>query len=406
MRLEVLGVSVVLGSREVLRDVTLKLEAGEMLALLGPNGSGKSTLLRTIFGVLKPAKGAVLFDGRQLGFEDVARIAAYLPQESPETRLRVLDVVLLGRTPHLSGIRRASPKDYEIAKAALREVSMEGFADRPFVELSGGERQKVLLARLFAQQPGIMLLDEPTAHLDISAQLEIMNMVRKRVDAGSAAIVAMHDVNLAAAFADKVLMIKGGRVAYAGRKEDIITAESIRDVYGIDAIVRKFGKYVYVVPVERKRRNGKRVHVICGGGSGAAIIQMLSEVGYDVSAGVLNVLDSDWELATNIGCEVVSEAPFSDISEDAHRRNLEVIKKANAVVLANLSVGRGNLKNLYAALAAAKLGKLIVVDATPFAERNFAGEEAEKIYDELLAESIVVKGDEDVVEAVRSLAGG
>ncbi|MET1124036.1 MAG: ABC transporter ATP-binding protein [Archaeoglobaceae archaeon] len=397
MRLKVLDVEVELRSRKVLKGVSLEVEEGELAAVLGPNGAGKSTLLRTVFGILKPKRGVVLFDGRRIELEDVARVAAYLPQETPETKLRVIDVVLLGRTPHMTGIRRASREDYEIALRSLEEVGLAGYEDRTFDELSGGEKQKVLLARLFAQQPKVMLLDEPTAHLDLAAQIEIMRIVRKRVDEGCSALISVHDVNLAATFADKVIMLKDGVVRYAGGI-DVISEESVRDVYGINAIVRRVGRHVFVIPTSGDADNGIHVHVICGGGSGAAVIQMLRERGYRVSVGVVNVLDTDFEVASQLGCEIVSEAPFSEVSEESHRKNLEIIEKCDFVILANLSVGRGNLKNLIAAKRAAELGKLIVVEREPFAARNFAGEEAAKIYAELRRLARVVRCDAEAVQ--------
>ena len=405
MRLEIRDLGVELRSREILKNVTLKLEEGEILSILGPNGSGKSTLLRTIFGILKPLKGVVLFDGKRLEFDDIAKIAAYLPQEIPQTRLRVIDIVLLGRTPHLSGIRRAKKEDYEIALNALNEVGLRGFEERIFDELSGGEKQKVMLARLFAQEPRVMLLDEPTAHLDLSSQIEVMRLIKRRVENGCSAIIAMHDINLAATFSDKILMLKNGEVHRAGKAEDVITPESVREVYGVDVAVRKIGKSVIVIPVAKSSKNGIRVHVICGGGSGAEIIQTLVEAGYRVSAGVLNVLDSDWEIATELGCEVVSEAPFSDISDENHEKNLKMVEEADFVILANLSIGRGNLKNLIAANLAAKLGKLIVVERSEIRSRNFAGEMAEKIYSEISSKSIIVKNESEILNAIRDLAG-
>jgi len=402
MKLEVRGVRVELKSREVLRNVTLRLEEGEILSILGPNGSGKTTLLRTIFGILKPLDGTVLFDGKKLEFDEIAKIAAYLPQEVPQTKLRVIDVVLLGRTPNLSRIKRAGEIDYGIALEALREVGLRGFEERIFDELSGGEKQKVMLARLFAQKPKLMLLDEPTAHLDLSAQIEIMRLIRRQVDSGCSAIIAMHDINLAAAFSDKILMLKNGEVHLVGKPEDVITPESVREVYGVDVSVRKIGKYVIVIPAARGSGNGIHVHVICGGGSGAEIIQMLLEAGYKVSAGVLNALDSDWEIATELGCEVISEAPFCDISDESHERNIKMVENADFVVLANLSIGRGNLKNLIAAKVAAELGKLIVIEKDRLDRRNFAGKVAEIIYSEISSKSLVVRNEVEVLKSIQN----
>ncbi|MBO8179708.1 MAG: ABC transporter ATP-binding protein [Archaeoglobus sp.] len=405
MRLVVKGITVTLGSRDVLKDVTFEVEEGELLALLGPNGSGKTTMLRTIFGMLKPLRGVVLLDGKEIGnAEEAARKLGFLPQDTPLTNLRVIDIVMLGRTPYLSGLKRPGDEDYRAAMEALREVGMEDMADRIFSELSGGERQKVMLARVFAQQPEVMLLDEPTAHLDIAAQIEIMEIIQNKVEEGRAALVAIHDINLASSFATRILMVKDGKVAYAGRPEDVINEESIRNVFGADVVVRRYGRGVYIAPKPKVPNGLKRVHVICGGGSGREILHMLRDAGYKVSAGVVNVLDSDWEVAAELG-EVVDEAPFSPISDSSHRKNIETIENSDAVVLANLSFGRGNFKNLQAAMYAANLNKLVVMDKTPFKERNFVGKEAEELYREILERAVVVKREEEVLDAVRKLLG-
>ncbi len=398
MKLIVEGLTVKIESREVLRDVSFRVERGEIVSLLGPNGSGKSTMLRTIFGILKPLRGVILFDGKSMNsISETSKVIGYLPQENPEIGLRVLDVVLLGRTPHLSGIKRAKREDVEIALKALKDVGLDGFENRRFNELSGGEKQKVMIARVFAQNPRVMLLDEPTAHLDISAQIEVLEIVRRRVRDDCSALIAMHDINLATSFSDKILMIKNGRIAYAGTPDDVVTEETIRDVYGVEVIVKRHGSRVYIVPKKTVSRNGVRVHVICGGGTGRDLIYMLNERGYTVSAGVLNALDSDWEAVVEIGGEVVSEAPFTEIGYEAHSKNLEIIERVDFVILTNLSIGRGNLKNLYAAKYASELGKLIVIEKTPFECRNFAGNDAERIYKEIVRRAVVVGSERDAI---------
>jgi len=394
MNLRLENITVKIGSSEILRDITFEAKKGDFIVLLGPNGSGKSTLLRTIFGMIKPLKGVVFFDGKE-------QEMGYLPQEGAETNLKVIEVVLLGRTPYLGRIKVPKEGDYEIAMKAIREVGIDDLVDRKFSELSGGEKQKVLLARLFAQEPKILLLDEPTAHLDISSQLEIMGILRE-LSRDRIAIVAMHDINLALSFANRIFMIKGGKVLYAGSPREVITEESIREIFGIEVSVRKHGQ-IYVIPKIRSNRNGKKVHIICGGGSGRDLMHLLSSKGYSVSTGVLNALDSDWEIALEIGGEIVDAPPFSPISDEAFQRNLEAIKRADAVVLANLSIGRGNFKNLLSAKFAGELGKLIIVDKTEFLERNFAGEEAERLYSEILERAIVVKNEEDVLDALQKL---
>ena len=250
MKLRVYDVDVELGSKKILNGITFEVEKGELVGLLGPNGSGKSTILRTVFGILKPLKGAVYLNGDEInniGIEDAAKLMGYLPQEHSEANLTVLDVVLLGRTPYVN----FSPKkvDYRLAEEALRLVGMEKFAKRKFSSLSGGEKQKVMLARIFCQKTDFMLLDEPTAHLDIKSQFEILQVVRKMVDGGRAAIVAIHDINLALNFSDRILMVRNGRIVYAGKPEDVINPDTIQEVFGVKAEIYSENGKLIVVPV-------------------------------------------------------------------------------------------------------------------------------------------------------------
>ncbi|AEA47013.1 ABC transporter ATP-binding protein [Archaeoglobus veneficus] len=263
MILRIENIKVVLNSVEVLRDVEFEVREGELIALLGPNGSGKSTLLRTIFGLIKPACGAVYLNGRKLHDMQIAEVVkslGYLPQENSETKLRVIDVVLLGRTPYI-GIK-PSWEDLEIAREALSMVGMGGFENRRFSELSGGEKQKVMLARIFCQQAKLLLLDEPTSHLDIKSQIEVMGIVKRTVNNGKAAIVAIHDINLAASFCNRILMVKNGKIFYAGRPTEIINAESIMDVFGIEVEVIHHKNRIFVVPQEGIESAGWRDEVL------------------------------------------------------------------------------------------------------------------------------------------------
>ena len=249
MILRVENIKVALNSVDVLKDVEFEVKEGELIALLGPNGSGKSTLLRTIFGLIKPACGAVYLNGRKLHdmrIAEVAKSLGYLPQENSETKLRVIDVVLLGRTPYIG--MKPSREDLKIARQALSMVGMEDFENRRFSELSGGEKQKVMLARTFCQQAKLLLLDEPTSHLDIKSQVEVMGIVKRTVNNGKAAIVAIHDINLAASFCNRILMIKDGRIVYAGEPEEVINSESIADVFGIEVEVIRHKSGIFVVP--------------------------------------------------------------------------------------------------------------------------------------------------------------
>lgn len=403
MLLEVENVKLQLESTEILSDVTLKVRGGEMIALLGPNGSGKTTLLRTIYGILAPNRGSIYLDGKNtndLRIDQIAKDLGYLPQEKADTYLKVVDVVLLGRTPYG---RKPSKDDFRIAESCLEHVGIESLKDRLFSNLSGGEKQKVLLARIFAQQASTLLLDEPTAHLDISSQIEIMEILRERTLENFSALIAVHDINLATTFCDRILMVKDGKIAYSGGPE-VVTPESIKDVFDAHVRVREQAGRPFVIPsaAPQLESTGKHVHVICGGGSGKNITETLYLSGYQISAGVLNALDSDIEAIEKIG-EVISEAPFSPISEESHLKNLELVDASDVVVLANLCIGRGNLLNLEAAKKAVEQGKLVILNSTPFERRNYSGERAEELFKEISDSAVNIDSEKNLLKAVEDL---
>jgi iron complex transport system ATP-binding protein len=235
------------GATTVLDGVDLTVPTGSVTGLLGPNGSGKSTLLRLVAGVggTLPGRSTPAGEVRWRGTDlhrlrprDRARRVALVEQDAQtEVDLSVRDVVALGRTPHRSRWSADTPADEAAVTAALDAVDLRDLADRPFATLSGGERQRVHLARALAQEPELLLLDEPTNHLDIQAQLAALRLVRRAADAGTTALVALHDLNLAAAWCDHVVLLAGGRVAAAGPVEDVLVPAVLDPVYGVTTTV-------------------------------------------------------------------------------------------------------------------------------------------------------------------------
>jgi len=240
------------GDRTVLSDVSFELRDGEILALLGPNGAGKTTLIRSLNGSVPLAGGAVLLDGAPLSTytsRDAARRIAVVAQEN-ETKfpVTVLEYVLAGRFAHGGAFGWETDADIEIARLALNDCDLHYYADRLMNELSGGERQRVVLARALATGADILLLDEPTANLDLAHQAMMFRLVRERCrGCGSSAVVITHDLNLAAEFADRVMLLKEGRVYALGTPEHVMTEENIRSVYGV-------GVHLDENPVTRRLR--------------------------------------------------------------------------------------------------------------------------------------------------------
>lgn len=232
--IEAKGLGYAYGRRTVVRDVDLHAREGRVLGLVGPNGSGKTTVLRMLHGGLTPASGEVLVDGVPLAGmkprERTRSLAVVVQESAGESSLTAADVVLLGRTARLTGFQRAGADDLRFAEDAMRRVGALDLADRPFAALSGGEKQRVLIARAVAQDTRCVLLDEPTNHLDIRYQHEVLALLRSL---GLTVVVVLHDLNLAARYCDDLVLLDHGAVVRSGGAEEVLDPEVVREVYGI-----------------------------------------------------------------------------------------------------------------------------------------------------------------------------
>ena len=231
------------GDKLALHDVTLAVARGDFLGVLGPNGCGKTTLLRALRGTLKPRQGCVRLDDRDVRTIDkrlLARTMAYLPQDlGIALDFTVRELALMGRSPHLSRFLRESDDDRRVAQQAMQSADVLDLADRPVTALSGGERQRALIAMCLAQQPAILLLDEPTNHLDLAHQLSILDLIaRLNRDRGLAVAAVFHDLNLAAEYCGRLVLLENGRVAAMGTPAEVITEEAILRVYGVRVSVQ------------------------------------------------------------------------------------------------------------------------------------------------------------------------
>jgi iron complex transport system ATP-binding protein len=225
-------------SQPIIREVCLQVQAGEFVGLIGPNGSGKSTLLRCIYLALKPQAGYIGLDGDNLMTmqprEAAKRMAAVLQETVMPFDFTVREMVFMGRTPHKQLLENDTQEDETIVEQALRQVNMIEFGERSFSTLSGGEKQRVLIARALAQQTQFLVLDEPTNHLDIRYQLETLDLVKQL---GVTTLAALHDLNLAAFYCDRLFILCAGAVIAQGKPEEVLTAALINDVYGVMADV-------------------------------------------------------------------------------------------------------------------------------------------------------------------------
>ena len=246
------GVTVTYRSIKALDGVTVEFEDKSVTVVVGPNGAGKTTLLKCINGVLKPKAGAVLLDGKDIErfkLMELARRVGYVPQSAPHyLPLTVFEVVALGRRPYVKW--ELGEGDLRAIEKAMKVVGVNHLSDRYFDELSGGERQKVLIAMALAQEPEVLLLDEPTSNLDIKHQLEVLNLIRRLAHEGGLTVVmAMHDLNMASRFSDNMVMLKDGCVFAIGSPKEVLTPENIRAVYGVEVSVL-VDPYFLIVPRE------------------------------------------------------------------------------------------------------------------------------------------------------------
>lgn len=376
------GVECRYGSIKILENVSFNVEEGDFIGIIGPNGSGKTTLLKSISQTLKPYKGTILLDKTdvyKIKSVDLAKQMAVVPQENTiGFSFTALDVVLMGRNPHKKRFEMETEKDVAIVKEAMTRTNTWHLAERPLNELSGGERQRVIIARALAQQPKILLLDEPLTHLDMINQLEIMDLVKELCTKEHLIVLAViHDLNLAARYCSSVLLLKGATIFAAGSVDEVLTSENIKSVFRVDAIVKKsfVTDSLFVIPLSPQKQTKPRncaIHVICGAGTGTVIMKALVNEGYEVTTGVLNMLDTDYETAELLNIPTISEAPFSPVTEETKKANLELIKKAAIVVVSSVPFGYGNLSNLEAALEAVKQGiRTYVIDETPVEARDF-----------------------------------
>ncbi len=427
------------GDARVLHDVSLELQPSEFAAIIGPNGSGKTTLLRAMSRIPMTCSGGILLDGKDIHTvpaREFARRVAVVPQDTLVAfDFSVMEIVLMGRSPRLGRFAIEGNRDREIALEALTRTGTAHLKDRQINALSGGERQRVLVARALAQEPDVLLLDEPTSHLDISFQFEIMDLVKSlNRERGMTILAVLHDLNLASQYCDRLVMIGQGRVQADGSPDAVITADNIRRVYGAEVWVRRHPAtsrpYViagvkpgpslsakqstdrprHVVPDggERDMLSSTTVHVIGGGGTAAPVLAKLIRRGYSLTCGVLNEGDADQEVAEALDIPHISQPVFAGIAPDSLEKHRELMRAADVVVLTDVPVGHGNLPNVEVALEAARAGKpIIALKPELIGSRDFTDGRATALLQELMSFNVksaatvdeVARGVENVCEA-------
>jgi iron complex transport system ATP-binding protein len=375
---ETRGISYSVAEKRIIDGVTISVKRGEFVGLVGPNGAGKTTLLRLLIGVLPPTGGEVLLEGRRLQevrVRERARKVAYLSQETTTVfPYPVLDILLMGRYPFLGRFRRENESDLEKARRALAYVGLRGFEERYFNELSGGERQLVLFAKILVQETDLLLLDEPTSNLDIKHQDQFFSMACELTHEKKAVVAAVHNLNVASQYCSHLILLHRGRVACAGKPEEVLRSDRLDPVYETKTVVTRNSSTGAVVVNVAPRTPAPDyplplVHIIGGAGSAVNLTRELVRLGYRITAGIAHEYDVDQKLwqALEIPSQVIGA--FSHISSADLRRAAPMVEAADLTILCSFPIGPGNEGNLD---LAAKASRLLILQQGPGEEpRSF-----------------------------------
>lgn len=339
------GLSVSFGDVDAVRDVDLTVTRGELVGLVGPNGAGKTTVLRAIRGTLAPDSGAVRLEGDPVGTLSAARTGRRVASVPQRTELSfdfgVRHVVEMGRTPHIGRFSGHGADDAAAVDEAMAAAGVERFADRSIRSVSGGERQRVLLARALAQETPVLVLDEPTASLDVNHAVTTVELVRELVDDGRAAIAAIHDLDMAARYCDRLVLIADGRVTASGEPDAVLTREALRETFDAEAVVgaNPVTGTPTVTAFPRSTVEPRRVHVVGGGRGTARVVGRLAAAGHDLSVGVVPEDDVAAVVAADADARVVAAPPFERVERSVRDAAVRLADAAAVTVVVGTVAG-------------------------------------------------------------------
>lgn len=362
--------------KPVISGINIEALKGQVICLLGPNGAGKSTILRTLAGLLSPLGGIVEIDGKNIADvkprEIAQKLSLVLTESVSPALTTVYELAAMGRTPYTDFMGRLDDDDRRIISEALETVGATSLSGRIFNRLSDGEKQKVLIARALVQEPELIILDEPTSHLDIKHRVEVIKILQKlSSEKNITCILSLHDIDLALKGCRTVLLVNNGTIAAQGAPEDIIRDGTIQALYDITGA--KYNDLLGSVELCGKAAND--IFVVGGNGSGIKLYRALSRNGFGITSGVLNLNDVDYQVAETICFRVITEKPFEAISEENAEKAYELAISAECVVDSGFSIGSGNMSNVQLIKRIAVLGKPV------FSFRS--AEECERLYGDI-----------------------
>ncbi|EML6499711.1 ABC transporter ATP-binding protein [Clostridioides difficile] len=370
------NLSVGYNNNVVISNINVEVKNGEILCLLGSNGAGKTTLLRSLSKLISPIKGEIYLNGVNISCISrkalSKKMALVLTNRLLGDLMTVQDIVNIGRYPYTGFFGNLSKKDLIMVDEALESVDALHLKKRYFDELSDGEKQKVLVARALVQEPEIIILDEPTTHLDIKHRLELINILKKLSKEKSISVIlSLHEIDIALKSCDKVALIKNNKVIAYGQPEDVVDEDIINSLYELDD--KNFNSLLGSVEISNKSKN--EVFIIGGGGKATPIYRAFTKKGIGLYSGIIHENDIDYEIARTMGIKMFTESPFEPISDESFNLAIRNLNDSKIIIDTGFSVGETNKRNIDIIKEALKLDKKV------YSFRN--RDESKKYYDHL-----------------------
>lgn len=356
------NLSVGYNNKVVISNINVEVKNGEILCLLGSNGAGKTTLLRSLSKLISPIKGEIYLNGVNINCISrkalSKKMALVLTNRLLGDLMTVQDIVNIGRYPYTGFFGSLSKKDLIMVDEALESVDALHLKKRYFDELSDGEKQKVLVARALVQEPEIIILDEPTTHLDIKHRLELINILKKLSKEKSISVIlSLHEIDIALKSCDKVALIKNNKVIAYGQPEDVVDEDIINSLYELDD--KNFNSLLGSVEISNKSKN--EVFIIGGGGKATPIYRAFTKKGIGLYSGIIHENDIDYEIGRTMGIKMFTENPFEPISDESFDLAIRNLNDSKIIIDTGFSVGETNKRNIDIIKEALKLDKKFIL---------------------------------------------
>lgn len=378
--IETVNLSVGHDHKTVVADINLEVRQGQLIAVLGPNGAGKSTILKSLAALLAPIQGAIYIQGQELTHMKrrtlSTTLAVVLTERLNAGFLTAFEVAAMGRYPHTGFLGKLTRTDQELVWECLRIVNALNIAERYFNQLSDGEKQKVMLARALAQEPSLIILDEPTTHLDVKHKLDVMTILRRLSrEKGITVIFSLHEIDLALKSCDLAILVKDGKIMRAGSPEKLSNHETFAALFDIECA----GFSAFMGTMEISNRSDPSVFVVGGAGMATGVYRMLTKNNVGFYTGILHENDVDCYIAETMGVVAVKEKPFRHMGQEALAQAQSLLKQTRLVVDAGCPIEESNLANQRLVLDALQAGQRVCTLRDDHESRLLYGNWADKM---------------------------